>query len=374
MLDFTSKTARKRLAPRDSAYFVNIGGGRAIGYRRRYADRAGKWMSRIPSETGGKYERSVIGDADDFIEADGQSILSYTQALGLISRSTSLDAGHIYVQDALDEWASWKSKTASSRKQQNDYANTAKRIGTAFGKLTLKSLKTAQVTAWRDGFIEGEENKQQRMATANRNLATLKAALNKAADEHQFEGKRAWNTVKKFSSKVSHGARMVILTNDQEESVIAAARSDFALVLQALQYTGARYGEIRQVLCKDLQKTRLRIGAGKTGERVIVLSERKADWFHKVANGRDGDQHLFLRQDQSPWPDGGQLKMMRSLVKGLNLPTGTSTYSFRHKFITDALAAGVPIAAVAKHCGTSVEMISKSYAKFSTVQMKEWFA
>jgi integrase len=66
--------------------------------------------------------------------------------------------------------------------------------------------------------------------------------------------------------------------------------------------------------------------------------------------------------------------MMRSLVKGLNLPTGTSTYSFRHKFITDALAAGVPIAAVAKHCGTSVEMISKSYAKFSTVQMKEWFA
>lgn len=374
MPDFSSKTARKRLTPRDTAYFVNIGGGKAIGYRRRYSDRAGKWVVRTTSETTGKYEKSVIGDADDFIEADGQKILSYTQALAAISRTTSPDAGHIYVQDALDDWAAWKSKTASSNKQRTDFANTAKRIGKAFGKLTLKSIKPSHIIEWRDSFIEREENRQPRTSTANRSLANLKAALNKAADEHQFDGNRTWNTVKKFSSKVSHGARMVILTTEQEEALISAARSDLALVLRSLQLTGARYGEIRQILCEDIHKNQLFLRAGKTGQRTIVLSDARAEWFNQLAKGRSGNEHLLLRRDLSPWPDGGHLKLMRSLVKASNLPAGTSSYSLRHKFISDALTAGVPIAAVAKHCGTSVEMIIKNYAKFATVQMKEWFA
>lgn len=374
MLDFTSKTARKRLTPRDSAYFVNIGGGSALGYRRRYADRAGKWLLRTTNATTGKYEKSIIGDADDFIEADGGAILSYSQALAKISSQTNKDAGNIYVQEALDSWAAWKAKTASSSKQVADFANTAKRIGRAFGRLTLNSLKSSHVISWRDAFVDGDENKQARMSTANRALANLKAALNKTADEHSFKGDRVWNAVSKFPARASHGARMVILTTEQEDAVISAARPDVGNLLRALQMTGARYGEVRQILCEDVHGVSLYLRAGKTGPRTIVLSDVKGAWFHQLAKDRPPKEHLFLRHDHTPWPDGGHLKLVQSAIKELQLPRGASSYSFRHKFISDALTSGVPISAVAKHCGTSAAMIEKNYAKFATVQMKEWFA
>jgi len=36
-------------------------------------------------------------------------------------------------------------------------------------------------------------------------------------------------------------------------------------------------------------------------------------------------------------------------------------YAIRHGFITRALYAGVPIFALARHCGTSTQMIERTY-------------
>ena len=278
------------------------------------------------------------------------------------------------MQDALDEWAAWKANTASSDKQKTDYANTAKRIGKAFGKLTLATLKASHVTEWRDKFLEGYNDTRPRMATANRSLATLKAALNKAANENEYDGKRVWDVVLKFSSEASFGARMIILTDDQERDVISASRADLATLLTAMQMTGARYGELRQVLSDDLNGLNLLIRRGKTGSRMITLSDTKAKWFAEQAQGKAPTQPLLCRDDGSQWPDGGQIKLFKIAIQNLDVPEGTTAYAFRHKFISDALSRGVPVAAVAQHTGTSVEMIMKSYAKFVPAQMGEWFA
>ena len=212
------------------------------------------------------------------------------------------------------------------------------------------------------------------MATANRSLATLKAALNKAANENEYDGKRVWDVVLKFSSEASFGARMIILTDDQERDVISASRADLATLLTAMQMTGARYGELRQVLSDDLNDLNLLIRRGKTGSRVITLSDTKAKWFAEQAQGKAPTQPLLCRDDGSQWPDGGQIKLFKIAIQNLDVPEGTTAYAFRHKFISDALSRGVPVAAVAQHTGTSVEMIMKSYAKFVPAQMGEWFA
>jgi len=374
MADLQSKTARKRLKVRTSPYFSNIGSGRALGYRKQSAGHAGKWIFRHTNELTGTYAKETIGTADDLTAANGSDILSYTQALALIARKSNADPAEVSVQEALDNWAAWKSKTASSDKQRTDYANTAKRLGKAFGRLTLATLKANHITKWRDEFLEGYDDTRPRMATANRSLATLKAALNMAANENAYDGKRVWDTVSKFKSEASFGARMIMLTDQQESEVIAAARADLATLLTAMQMTGARYGELRQVLSDDLNGLNLLIRKGKTGSRVITLSDTKAAWFAKQAEGKAPTQPLLCRDDGSQWPDGGQIKLFKIAIQNLDVPVGTTAYAFRHKFISDALSRGVPVAAVAQHTGTSVEMIMKSYAKFIPAQMQEWFA
>ena len=374
MTDLQSKTARKRLKVRTSPYFSNIGSGRALGYRKQSAGHAGKWIFRHTNELTGTYAKETIGTADDLTTANGSDVLSYTQALAIIARKSNTDPAEVSVQEALNDWAAWKSKTASSDKQRTDYANTAKRLGKAFGKLTLATLKASHITNWRDAFLEGYDDTRPRMATANRSLATLKAALNMAANENAYEGKRVWDTVSKFSSEASFGARMIILTDQQESEVIAAARTDLAILLTAMQMTGARYGELRQVLADDLNGLNLLIRKGKTGSRVITLSDTKASWFAEQARGKAPTQPLLCRDDGSQWPDGGQIKLFKAAIQNLDVPDGTTAYAFRHKFISDALSRGVPVAAVAQHTGTSVEMIMKSYAKFIPAQMQEWFA
>jgi integrase len=124
-----------------------------------------------------------------------------------------------------------------------------------------------------------------RPATANRELATLKAALTRAANESGFEGARGWETAKKFTKAESFGARMVILSEAQEAAWIAAARPDAAELLTALRLTGARYGEIRAASIGDLVGNRLTL-TGKTGIRTITLSAERAAWHAGLAEGR----------------------------------------------------------------------------------------
>jgi len=372
MADLSNKTARRKLKARSSAYTQKLAEGRALGYRKRASGSPGRWLLRTADDDGG-YAFEVLGAADDFADADGREILSYPQALAAALGKQSADPTKVTVKQALDDWAKAKRATASSEKQKLDIDSAARRIAAAFPRKTIANLIAKDVASWRDGYIVEGKDPRARRATANRDLATLKAALTKAADAADYTGPRAWVAAKKFAKADSFGARMVILTPEQEAQLIAAARADLAVMLTALQMTGARFGEMRAAAVRDLHGNRLTL-AGKTGRRTIALSPDKARWFSKLAKGRPADAPLLTRQDGTGWPDGGQLKLVRDAVAAAKLPADATSYALRHGFISRALSAGVPIAAVAQHVGSSPEMIAASYAKFSQAQMQEWFA
>jgi integrase len=290
MPDLRNKTARLRLPPRGALYTQVLAEGRALGYRRRSKDAPGKWILRMAKPAGG-YGFETLGTADDEADANDKDNLSYAQALDAALGRSRADPTKITVAEALEDWADAKVPAASSPKQILDLRSTARRIGEAFPKATLNSITARQITAW-----IAADTKAAR-ATANRRLATLKAALTRAADLHGYEGPRAWLSVKKFDKASSFGSRPVILTEDEEERLIAAAEPATAKLLRALQLTGARFGELRQVLVGDLEGTRLEITAGKTGPRVITLSPEKAEWFRLLAGNRPRREHLLLRED-----------------------------------------------------------------------------
>lgn len=372
MADLSNKTNRKKLKPRASIYAQKLAEGRALGYRKRRTGQPGRWILRTARYPSG-YDFEVLGVADDFAESDGREILSYAEALSAALGRKKADPTRITVAEALDDWARAKCREASSEKQVLDIESSARRIASDLGGKTLKNLTAKDLTRWMEQICAEGKDPRARRSTANRRLATLKAALTRAADEHEYSGPRAWKAVKKFPKAESFGKRMVILDQDEEARLIEAARPDLAHLLTGLQMTGARFGELRKATVGDLQGNRLTL-EGKTGRRTIALSPEKAAWFADRAGDRPAPDPLLPRQDGSEWPDGGQLKPVRQAVKSADLPPDVTTYALRHGFISRALSNGVPIAAVAQHCGTSVEMIQAAYAKFAPAQMQEWFA
>lgn len=368
MADLKTKTARARLKANVNGYAQNLATGRALLYRKRTEGRPGKWVLRTAKESGG-YSFEVLGTSDDY--DDG---LSYAEALEMALGRTRADPTKLTVADALDTWAKRKGRTASSDIARKNYLSAARRLQRVFPGATLRSITAKQIIAWREAKIDAATDKRARMATVNRELTNLKAALTMAAIDNGYEGDRAWTEVKKYPKADSFGKRMTILTEQEEAALIAAADPDLADMLTALQMTGARYGEMRSLRVGDLVKDRLEITRGKTGPRTITLSPRIATWFAERAGNRPASEPLLRKADLTEWEDRDQLKPTKATVAAAGLSDDVTTYVLRHGFISRALARGVPVDAVAKHCGTSVEMISESYAKYVPGQVKEWFA
>ena len=77
--NLATRTARLKRSPRAEPYFRTIQPGRAIGYRRLGGDKGGMWIARAYDAARGRKYLS-IGPADDFLDADGVSSLSFAQA------------------------------------------------------------------------------------------------------------------------------------------------------------------------------------------------------------------------------------------------------------------------------------------------------
>jgi len=101
-----SREARGRLKPQGKPYYRLIEGGLHLGYRKPRGRRgkpagAGAWVVRryIGDE---KYETHTIGAADDFSDANGETILSFAQAQQ--KTREQIKAGPLTVQAAIEDY------------------------------------------------------------------------------------------------------------------------------------------------------------------------------------------------------------------------------------------------------------------------------
>src|SRR5215467_9487357 len=74
-----TRTARLRLGPRLEPYWRNIQEGRAVGYRRLPGGKAGSWIAKHYTPGDGR-RYHALGNADDYMDADGADTLSFAQA------------------------------------------------------------------------------------------------------------------------------------------------------------------------------------------------------------------------------------------------------------------------------------------------------
>lgn len=365
-----TRTARLKLLVQGKPYFTTIAPGIALGYRRNAG--AGTWVVRASDGHGGNWTKA-FAVADDYEEANGESVLTYWQASDKARALARVGEGTgdrpATVGEAMDYYetnlqARGGAKGNVTRVRFNLPASLASR---PVSLLTAKELR-----AWRDRLVKGG----LAPATADRTARALKAALTLAAnDDPRITNAAAWR-IGLARLPDAEQARNVILPDKAIRDVVNAAHEidvAFGLFVELAATTGARASQLLRVEVRDLQDAgkapRLMVPTSrkgrrrKTERRPLPIPPALARALRKAAGDRPKDAPLLLRTDGLPWPLL-DLDLFRQATAKADLDPSVTPYSLRHSSIVRALLAGVPTRVVAATHDTSVEMIEKTYSRY----------
>ena len=246
-----------------------------------------------------------------------------------------------------------------------------------FDKKPLDKLTTADIQKWLHAFvpISGSAKEiQQAKNSANRNLNTFKAILNWAHKNGLVASASAWSRVTRF--KGVNAARQEFLTSEQVRKLISKTEGYFQDLVKAGALTGARYGELAQLKVKDIDAKAgvLNVRVGKTGPRIVPLTDNMQAFFNLMAKDKLPEAPLLTKDGVHQWGHSDQDKLMKQAVKAAKLPGDVVFYTLRHSYIANAISARMDIYSIAEITGTSISMIEKHYGKLLKERVREQMA
>lgn len=375
-----SRAARGRLKARGKPYWRSLEEGLHLGYRKSQARggraRGGKWVVRhyIGNQS---YIVETIAEADDFSDADGTEILSFTQAQAAArerrrrrGQDAGTKAGPLTVAAAM---ASYLEYLETNRKTGQTAAYRVNAfILPKLGDIEVEDLTTDRLRRWHADLAKqpprlrtktGEKQQhgeladddeaiRRRRTTANRTMTVLKAALNRAWRDGKTSSDAAWRRVEPF--KGVNTARIRYLSVPEAKRLINAAAEPFRKLIQAALFTGARYGELGRLTVADFtaHSGTVAIRQSKTGKpRHVVLNEEGAAFFQQLCAGRAGSEIMLPRPDGDPWGTAHQGRPMMDASTQAKLSPPISFHGLRHTYASLSVMAGVPLLVVAKNLG-----------------------
>lgn len=374
------KKKRLELPVAKKPRFESLGDGLSLGYRRNKS--AGTWVARKADGRGGSSQR-VIGFADDYQDADGETVFSWAQAqakaFALDSASSAKpQPGHaVTVREAVERYE------RDLRLRGADPGNVARiryRLPDHLQDRRVIELRKGELRAWRDSLLD-----VLRPASVNRTCNALRAALNLAGDQHeQITNRNAWEKDLAALPDASV-ARNVILSDDVVRSIVAAAydvNDSFGLLIETAAVTGARYSQLMRLRVSDLQgegssvrllmpSSRKGRGIKKVQRRPVPIPPSLANKLQRAAADRQGEQALLAKYNGEPWRKSDHTRLFARAVREAGLDevklvphsSGDLTlYALRHTNIARQILRGVPIRMVAVMHDTSVAMIEKNYS------------
>lgn len=365
-----SKNKREKLSPRREPYWEPLKKGSAIGFR-KLEQGDGTWVARWRDDDG-KQKYRALGNFDKFDDAASVArewIISCEQ--GVSPQVTTVkDACETYIDGLKAEGRKNTAKDAEGRFIRLVYSDS-------IGKLPMDKLKTTHVSKWLNIQIDqdddaDDEDIRKSKDTANRNLATLKAALNQALHNRLVATDSGWKTVRAFP-KVSSRRKEAFLSLEQRRQLLDACDEDLRLLVKGLLLTGARPGELAVLNASGFDK---RLGAltlrGKTGERTVAISTAAVGFFTDISQDKIGQAPMFTTSYGQRWNKDSWKKVFKTAVERAGLPDGIVMYSLRHTAISEMILAGMDSFIVSKLAGTSVAMIESNYGhlKHSVVTAK----
>ncbi|MGE3782053.1 MAG: tyrosine-type recombinase/integrase [Alphaproteobacteria bacterium] len=369
-----TRSARLRLPVAKKPVFVKIGQSIGLGYRRNQT--AGTWVARIADGKGGNWTKA-IGAADDFEDADGNTILDFWQAQDkarTLARPERAEAGGsakpATVEQAL---AVYEADLKTRGADLGNVARVRMHLPAPLRDRPVPLLASRELRRWRDELV-----KHLAPASVNRTCTGLKAALNLAAEhDERIANRRAWETGLATIPDAEQ-SRNVILPEPIVREIIAAAReqsAEFGLLVEVAAVTGARVSQLARIEVQDLQADReaprLMMPTSKKGKgqkavqrRPVPLPTSLAAKLRALTAGRPATAPLLAKPSGEPWKksDHSRLFARATKVAGED-PERVTMYALRHSSIVRQILAGVPIRIVAVNHDTSIAMLERTYSR-----------
>lgn len=369
MTAIVSKTDRNKLQPRREPYWARLLAGGYIGFRKLDSGE-GTWISRWRSEDGKQHYRA-LGHFDDYDEAAkaARDWIAQNQQ-GASPRTTTVEAACKAYEEALllDQ------RTSTAKDVEGRFRRLVYR--TAFGRIPLDRLKTTDVRRWladqtKQDEDSDEEDLRRAKDSANRNLASLKAALNRALSDRLVATDSGWKTVRAFE-RVSARRKNAFLSMAARHRLLEKCDDDLRVLVEAMLLTGARPGELAMLNASDFDR---KFGSltlrGKTGERTVAVSTAAAEFLSNLARSRIGNAPLLITSTGGRWNKDSWKKPFKEAVIAAELPPDVVLYALRHTAISEMIMSGMDSFVVAKVTGTSVQMIESNYGHLSHDKVRD---
>lgn len=374
-INLSKVEARNRLAPRRDPYWQRLEAGCFLGYRKMAADATGTWLARSRDSTTGKQLQSPLGEFGDHPAHARFDIASKAARDWFAHLGRGGKAKAITVKVACANYV--KHLTSAGKAQAA--LDTEKRFARwvddhKIGAITLQKLKPGDIDGWRMGLAatptiphdkkSKKPTRARSASTLNRDMTSLRAALNLAVENGDATSDAAWK-VKLRPVKDADHRRDVYLDLTQRRALIAKAPADLAVFLGALSLVPLRPGAMAALVAGNFDKrlSTLTIGKDKHGQdRKITLPLATAAFFAEQCKGKLPTAPLLARADGSAWNKDAWKYPIKDAVIAAELPVAATAYALRHSTITDLVALhGLDTLTVAQLSGTSLLMIEKHY-------------
>jgi integrase len=352
---------------------MRLGEGAHLGFRRG----PDTWLARYRDRE--KHRQFFpLGEGLDYDEAKRRAEEWLSQLAGsavrAVKRDTVKAALESYLADLRRHGRNDAAKEAEGRFKLVVYTD-------AIANLELERVTRDDFLEWRDRLLKGRQPQ-----SVNRQVRSVKAALNRAVELGYVGNPMAWKLAKLSDNDEEETA--LYLNAAERKALIAAASANAGDFFRGLELTGARPKELAAALVRDFDGKTVRLAhhKGRTAKlrtRYTVLSVEGVTFFERMTANRPSRSPIFTEDGEQPWRRHVWGRAVRAAVKRHNeaenvtmrLPEGIGAYAFRHARISELLQLhAVDPLTVAAQTGTSLAMIEKAYLKFIPSAMVEKLA
>jgi len=366
--------ARERLKPRREPYWSRIEAGQYLGFRKMTSTSAGAWLARSRSGDTGMQQHKALGEFSDRAAHERYDAAKRAADIWFKHLDRGGTSKSVTVQQSCAAYVKQLRDAGRARTADDAERRFARWVdNTRFGGIELQRLKPGDVSAWRTSLAKTPvipqdknqlPNRPRAASSLNRDMTTIRAALNLALEDGSVTSDSAWK-VKLRPVKDADGRRDVYLDINQRRTLIARAPADLADFLRALSLVPLRPGAMAALSVADFDKrlNTLTIGKDKSGaDRKITLPVLTAEFFAERCNGRSRTSPLLVRAGGAAWNKDSWKYPVKDAVIAAGLPATATAYALRHSTITDLIALHrLDTLTVAQLSGTSLQMIEKHY-------------
>jgi len=381
-----TRTARASLKARHQPYWLNIGEGVALGYRR--GPQGGSWYCRV-YEGAGKYRQDYIAGADDHLDANAETVLTFYQAqerARQLAKQREKQRGigvkaDATVSQAAERYLAWFREHRKAVRETEHVVNA--HILPMLGDSRLDALTTPQLRTWLEGLASQRarvrsakakpkyrpapktaDEKRARRSTANRILNVLKALLNRAFQDGLVADDTAWRKLKPFAK--ADEARIRFLSDAEGLRLVNACPADLRALVRAALLTGARYGELVRLRAADVnvKAGQVYVAQSKSERpRHVPLNPEGIALFKALATGKTGEALIFTHADGREWGKNHHVRPLLQACEVAKIKPAVAFHELRHTYASHLAQAGVDLLTISKLLGHSdTRITSKHYA------------